>query len=494
MRAFIFILLVFVLIAGGAGALAAMQREGGPNPFADGCLASSEKITTPENCLGAPDGKLVEIGKGNLEHFLLLDMGAGYEGTGNLILHYKTANDVEIVVEFSTPQNNTVAPIEQKKVNLLAANSTVLVNYDHKPTPYRYVRIYASEERKYQLDAVRMETYRPDSDGDSLPDQWELDYGLNPLVSTGRDGPNDDLDGDLLTNKTEFDNHTHPLKGDTDDDSLPDKWELDHNLKADSNEEANGTDGDPDEDGLTNFRELSFGSHPNKKDTDKDGLNDLKEIEIGTNPNREDTDDDKLPDGWEGKHSLNPLNADGVNGPEGDPDQDLLLNLDELQAGANPQNPDSDADGTGDKVEVDRGSDPTNWDDGDLDGDGLSNGDEKNKYGSNEWKFDTDGDGLADAWEAAFGLGISDAAGNNGASGDPDNDGVDNLTEQAKGSSPRQLDTDEDGLPDAWEIRYCLNPNDQEGDNGPDGDPDQDGKSNFVEMGMESSPKIDCVP
>ncbi|MEZ5415263.1 MAG: LamG-like jellyroll fold domain-containing protein, partial [Opitutaceae bacterium] len=68
---------------------------------------------------------------------------------------------------------------------------------------------------------------------------------------------------------------------------------------------------------------------------------------------------------------------------------------------------------------------------------------------------DADGDGLPDDWEDQyFGrITISPA-------GDADNDGRSNLQEYAEGTDPSrpQLaaeDTDGDGLPDAWELRYC---------------------------------------
>jgi hypothetical protein len=50
--------------------------------------------------------------------------------------------------------------------------------------------------------------------------------------------------------------------------------------------------------------------------------------------------------------------------------------------------------------------------------------------------FDRDADGLLDHWESAFQLQYGDATGADGASGDPDGDGLTNAQEFARGSSP----------------------------------------------------------
>lgn len=87
-----------------------------------------------------------------------------------------------------------------------------------------------------------------------------------------------------------------------------------------------------------------------------------------------DTGSDGLPDDWENQYFGN-LNQ----GPNDDPDEDGLTNLQEYQHGTDPTNPDTDGDGAEDSAELAEGKNP------------LDNGDIEND--------DSDSDGLPDLWE-----------------------------------------------------------------------------------------------
>ncbi len=61
---------------------------------------------------------------------------------------------------------------------------------------------------------------------------------------------------------------------------MPDGWEVEHSL----NPLIDDSQDDADEDGLTNLQEYNHGTDPQNPDTDGDGYNDWEEIKKGTNP------------------------------------------------------------------------------------------------------------------------------------------------------------------------------------------------------------------
>ncbi len=80
------------------------------------------------------------------------------------------------------------------------------------------------------------------------------------------------------------------------------------------------------------------------------------EIAVFTNGSQEDTDGDGMPNSWEAIYGLNPFNPDDR---DGDLDSDGLTNGEEYAAGTVPTDADTDDDGVDDGTEVDQGMDPT---------------------------------------------------------------------------------------------------------------------------------------
>jgi parallel beta-helix repeat protein len=98
-----------------------------------------------------------------------------------------------------------------------------------------------------------------DSDNDGMADWWEMDYFGN----LDRDG-SEDFDGDELADLEEYLNSTDPTDPDSDADTMPDGWEVTYGLDP----LVNDASGDLDGDGVSNVDEYNAGRHPNNWEPD----------------------------------------------------------------------------------------------------------------------------------------------------------------------------------------------------------------------------------
>jgi hypothetical protein len=106
---------------------------------------------------------------------------------------------------------------------------------------------------------------------------------------------------------------------DTDGDTLPNIWERDNGLDPEDSTDASE---DPDDDGLTNLEEYEEGTDPLNDDSDGDGLTDGDEVNVHeTNPNRADTDRDGYNDG----EDAYPLDSQRWEKEKGDDEDDSWL-------------------------------------------------------------------------------------------------------------------------------------------------------------------------
>ena len=109
----------------------------------------------------------------------------------------------------------------------------------------------------------------------------------------------------------------------------------------------------------------------------------------------------------------------------------------------------------------------------------------RNYWGSDDWPtltlesdLDSDNDGLPNAWEGAYGLDPHDNTSTNGATGDLDGDGSSNTNEFVNGTFPNDDDSDDDGLNDGDEATAGTNPLDSDSDD--DGLSDGDEVHNYT--------------
>lgn len=293
-----------------------------------------------------------------------------------------------------------------------------------------------------------------DQDTDLMPNLFELQNGLNPIVNDAAL----DKDSDGLTNYTEYALGSNVSSPDTDSDGMPDGWEHTYSLNLLLNDAAVDTDLDT----LLNIDEYKSNTDPGIQDSDGDGISDadedadtdglsnLAEAQNSTNPLDPDTDNDGMTDGYEVQYQLNPLVADANQ----DPDLDQLTNIEEFLISTNPNNPDTDGDTLADGLEITLNTNPLVDDRSvDSDADGLSNVREY-QLGLNLFNADTDDDLMKDGYEVTYGL---DPKAND-ADLDPDLDGLTNLTESQYGTNPNKADTDGDGVNDGDEVLAGTDP------------------------------------
>lgn len=179
-------------------------------------------------------------------------------------------------------------------------------------------------------------------------------------------------------------------------------------------------------------------------DSDWDGLPDLDEMNIyGTNPLSMDTDSEGMPDKYEVDHHLDPRRDDSME----DRDFDFVSNIDEYLNGSNPNSAYSDSSGLSDYQKLNGGQ------------------------GKWEAMYDRNDRLLGMRYDRGIALGYA-------------YDGNGNMVRQMKLS----LTSAGDGLPDPWKVAYGLDPHSSAAVNGPSGDPDGDGWSNYQEFMAGTDP------
>ncbi|MFY9159257.1 gliding motility-associated C-terminal domain-containing protein [Aquirufa ecclesiirivi] len=324
------------------------------------------------------------------------------------------------------------------------------------------------DERNVDHDLDGIPNYLDlDSDDDGIPDAWE---GKNKCATCQQ--MKDDLDDGwddrgqyVRVIDTDSDGTSDFLDLDSDNDCIPDRFEL--GADGDGDEIPNFRDLDSDNDGMLDTQEAGDCQQP--RDSDSDGLYDFEDP---------DADNDTIPDSVEvGPIPTNPVDTD-MDGKADylDVDSDNDGIPDAVEAGLNPSKPvDSDGDGKANYRDLDS--------DNDTIPDSVEAGINLNKpvdtdldSNADYLDLDSDQDGMSDELEA--GLDPTNPI-------DSDLDGQEDF---------RDLDSDNDGIPDAVEAGNFLQPIDSDADGKPDYrdvDSDNDGILDAIEVGPNSSKPLD---
>ena len=345
-----------------------------------------------------------------------------------------------------------------------------------------------------------------DTDGDGLPDVYEVAIGTNPNDADSDDDGVPDGQEPSAAEDSDGDGLINALDPDSDNDGLYDGTELGkdcngpgtdaskHHCIADADPATTtdplnaDTDGggkkDGSEDSNRNGKVDGTETDPTaghgaddsavvNKDTDMDGLSDIFEIAIGSNPNDADSDDDGVLDGQEAN-------------PADDTDGDGLINVLDV---------DSDNDGLYDGTEM--GFDCTNQATDKSKGHCIADADDGATHtspldpdtdhgGKKDGSEDSNRNGKVDGTETdpTAGHGADDSAIVNT---DTDGDGLSDVFEIAIGSNPNDADSDDDGVLDGQEANPA---DDTDGDgliNVLDVDSDNDGLYDGTEQGKGCS-------
>lgn len=275
-------------------------------------------------------------------------------------------------------------------------------------------------------------TFKPDAiaDGSTISVHNENGDAQNPSKTVTETAPKDDHDADGSTDDVDPDDDNDDLADDVENKDPAHKPENGGKGLDPHNPDTNGDgvkDGDEDSDGdgvKNKDDDTPFSEDDPSKvlpdqdgdgvrddldtDIDGDGVNNADEIAAGLDPRNPDTNGDGIPDGDE------------------DADNDGLTNKEESDPNLNTT---TDRNGDG-KPDITDGNK-------DEDGDGVDNKDEKDN-GTNPFNPDTDGDGKKDG---------EDDVNNN----DVDNDGVNDADEKDAGLDSSKDDSDDNGVKDGDE-------------------------------------------
>jgi hypothetical protein len=176
---------------------------------------------------------------------------------GNFMLKFVANSDWG--KEWGRSASNNVASFKGDVVNFqVLASGLHTITFNNDTLAYTIGRTAQPATYADYATAYGIGVDSADDDGDQLTNQQEYNLNSNPLVN--------DTDGDNLTDFEEaggtYGFITSPTSADTDNDGLPDPWEITYELDPLSAAGIHGGAGDPDGDGISNLLEFQANSNP----------------------------------------------------------------------------------------------------------------------------------------------------------------------------------------------------------------------------------------
>ncbi|MDC0712643.1 hypothetical protein POL68_29540 [Stigmatella sp. ncwal1] len=117
-------------------------------------LEENAHVLNAESAIGPPDTNSATV-LGLPSASLVLDMGEGEEGTGDLRVYYSGVSIALVTqVEFLRADGTVISKHLLQFAKIRSGNEITVVKYSGLMTPYRYVRLKGGLATAYRVDAV----------------------------------------------------------------------------------------------------------------------------------------------------------------------------------------------------------------------------------------------------------------------------------------------------------------------------------------------------